>query len=415
MNLKPLSLNFEYKNQIITYIDEPYKTLLEQKNKAIKRLNIKNTDIHCFYLGRDLTEYESQKIGDIFRNREKVTIKLSFPKQKSLSKNNSRNSNASNYLFLNTISNNPNLSKNYHEHLRRSMDEKENYYSKRYVLPPLKNSMKYLLSNNISNLIHNDSEIKEICSSCHQNNISEYCRRCKMFLCNECKSLEGHDKHLFIHLDKNLESNIKLYGNILQADMEYFKGNNSNLIKSGKNKSSNFIDEILNSYDLKDKEHFLIKELKKVISLYEKIMGKLKNLLIKENQKNIKNLVENYDINAQKINDNINDCINKTKKNNTHNIKDFKIKFGLMSDNENKINNINKDLVKFHLIFEINNKIISTFTKIGKELNKLLDEKNYFNLSYVYSKKLYEILEDDDENNSKKNQESFSSEEDQDN
>ena len=86
-----------------------------------------------------------------------------------------------------------------------------------------------------------------------------------------------------------------------------------------------------------------------------------------------------------------------------------------MSDNENKINNINKDLVKFHLIFEINNKIISTFTKIGKELNKLLDEKNYFNLSYVYSKKLYEILEDNDETNSKKNQESFSSEEDQDN
>ena len=62
-------------------------------------------------------------------------------------------------------------------------------------------------------------------------------------------------------------------------------------------------------------------------------------------------------------------------------IKQFKNFFEKMSENEDKINNINKDIIKYHLISQINNKIESLYNnmdQIAKETIK--DEKNPFDL-----------------------------------
>ena len=54
---------------------------------AIKKINIMNNvnlnedQLICYYLGRNLTEYEQQKICELFSNREKISIKLMSPKK----------------------------------------------------------------------------------------------------------------------------------------------------------------------------------------------------------------------------------------------------------------------------------------------------------------------------------------------
>ena len=109
-------------------------------------------------------------------------------------------------------------------------------------LPPIKALEK---NNNIINERYNninlnrnlDESIEENdnkCQNCNDNNFSEYFRNCKEFLCSNCKYKEYNDKHnnyLFIHLNSNYESNIKIYGNILLTDIEYFKTNNNLLIQ----------------------------------------------------------------------------------------------------------------------------------------------------------------------------------------
>ena len=109
-------LNFEFKNQYITIKSESYRTLEYIKERAIKRMTQVPKDVHCFYLGRDLSTQESKKIGDLFNRKEKVTIILKLPSKEhsspdiisdrtfSLHENSSINSNKSNNF--NTIFNN---------------------------------------------------------------------------------------------------------------------------------------------------------------------------------------------------------------------------------------------------------------------------------------------------------------------
>ena len=82
-----ITINFTYNEQLVTIKTPPYKKLAEIKKKAIKKLlilnnenNLANTELHCFYLGRDLTEYENEALSNLFNNREKVLLKLMQPK-----------------------------------------------------------------------------------------------------------------------------------------------------------------------------------------------------------------------------------------------------------------------------------------------------------------------------------------------
>ncbi len=90
------------------------------------------------------------------------------------------------------------------------------------------------------------------------------------------------------------------------------------------------------------------------------------------------------------------------------NIKEFKFFFKQMSENEEKLNKINKNVIKFHLTSEINNKICSMLNKIDQAVNETIikDHANPFNLPHKFNEELKIILnknkKNDDDNETKK-------------
>ena len=77
IDCKSIEINFQYKNELITIKAEPFQTLEYTKNKALKKMiNIPKNEVYCFYLGVDLTKNKDKKLGDLFYQSKKITIKL---------------------------------------------------------------------------------------------------------------------------------------------------------------------------------------------------------------------------------------------------------------------------------------------------------------------------------------------------
>jgi hypothetical protein len=267
------------------------------------------------------------------------------------------------------------------------------------MLPPINtidknvnilNDNNFLL--NLGNIEDNDDDDK-ICQNCSDNKFSEYCRNCKEFLCNNCKNNEKHQNHLFIHLNSSYESNIKIYGNILLTDIEFFKANN-NVINENESIINN-CNSLLNINELNQKHKALINKLKDIINTYESILDEIKNALILEGENKVKEALNTYNNDSMKINDEINQLLKQLEKNKEKmNINEFKNFFKIMSEKEEKLNEINKNIIHFHLITQINNKISLMINKIDKALNETYndDKNNPFNLPPKFNEELSIIL-----------------------
>ena len=80
-----ISIDFEYFEEIYTINSDPYKTLSELKDIALKKIFPCPDNVHCFYKNMDLTEKEDEEIAILFPHFSKIKLKLKNPpKQKSL-------------------------------------------------------------------------------------------------------------------------------------------------------------------------------------------------------------------------------------------------------------------------------------------------------------------------------------------
>ena len=412
MDLKLVEVKFEYQDKLVTIKAEQYKTIKELKEKAIKIFHNIPKDIHCFYLGRDLESHENDIIGELFANREKVTLKLMPQKKqtcltkiKSVEKKEEK-------LFSDIFINTKVFSSGFNNigmfrkkkpkgHLSNDM---KNRNKEKLKLPPIKTIEKngnILNENNLSLYLENieDNNDKH-CQNCDENNFSEYCRNCKEFVCNNCKNNNRHQNHLFIHLKSSYESNIKIYGNILLTDIEFFKTNN-NIINENENIINNY-NSLLNINELNKKQNILINKLKDIINVYESIIEEIKNELILEGENKIKKTLNAYNNNSKKINNEINQLLKQVEKHQDKmNINEFKQIFKQMSDSEEKLNGINKNIIEFHLMTQINNKINLMLNRIEKALNETYNEEqsNPFNLSPKLNEELSIILNNKINNN----------------
>jgi hypothetical protein len=283
---KNVELKFDYKSHIVTVKTNPFKTLEEIKKIAIKRLNILNNNIvnqeqvYCYYLGRNLMEYEKQKIYELFSNREKITIKLVSPKKnlsmdiknstamyKNIAKKTLKISNTPNpspikgrNFFTNFIKNTNIFSSGFNTIGRIKKDKDSVIYqlfterlkNKKSLLPMI-NSRNFRETSTVSKKILR-TEIDDnlfipsnkdqynlidgigvICSKCNESYINEYCRTCNEFFCSDCKEINEHKNHLTIYLDKpDLTDNINFYGNLVQTDIEENINNNNELLSKDK-------------------------------------------------------------------------------------------------------------------------------------------------------------------------------------
>ena len=435
MDLKTIEIKFEYQEKIITIKSEAYITIKEIKEKAIKKFHDIPKDIHCFYLSRDLFPYESITVGDFFNNREKVTLKLMpkkkpiFPIKKRSLERNEKNFFSDIYVNTNVYSSGFNnigrFQSKKNNKVYRSIDSEEIKYKNnnnnnnndnnninnnnnnnnnnkiKVKLPKIKNNIKSTLQkdttilNNRYNLsndeINNDDESLR-CQNCPKNKFSEYCRNCKEFLCPDCKNEEKHQNHLFIHLDSNYESSVKIFGNILLTDIEHFKEQNK--IINEKEDIINNYTSALNLNKLNEKYNTLFNKLKDILNMYESILNQIKEELILEGQNKTNELIDIYNEKSTKISDEINQILKQLEGHKEKlNLTEFMSYFEKMGKEEEKLNLINKNIIKIHLSSQINDKIYSIMNKIEQIMNETYgDENNLFNLSPNFNMELSGVL-----------------------
>ena len=209
--LKKLKINLEYEDRIIATEVPPYKTLKYIKNLAEKLFYIKNAEIQMIYLHKDITQYENYLIGDFFKRKNQISIKIIS-------------------VIINSKSTN-------------------NIKMKRlYILD--KTNFKCI---------------------CNRDLIANYCRNCKEFICNSCRINQIHINHKITQVDTdNLVESVKLYALTLQNDISVnIKKTQDNNEKYNETENNNDNNNIENRHEL-IKEKF-----DNILNVYNNCIGNL--------------------------------------------------------------------------------------------------------------------------------------------
>ena len=419
-SLKNIEITFQYLSQCVTLHCELYKTLKEAKIKAINKMIEVPIYAYCTYLGVNLSNDENKKIGDIFNHKEKVLIKLKLPdlipKTKYSFQEKSRQNKLNNIRYYNSKNDNTNDSNTFFSSNNTNITNNINNFSPPKLEIPIKlmkkpKKVKIInrvpLAKNFINILssknsksqdiiffknkdkslppiqnsefqtpNNYKKIEKLCG-CKKYPISEYCRTCGKFICNECRISDKHKGHLNIHLNNfNLKQNILSYAQLLQKDI-------MGTLELNKNIKYNSVDESMNYNSKKD---IIDEKYEKAIEKYFQVINIINNYIEKLDKERIKLQIDAYNKNSIKIQKEINDLMEKFKnnKNKELNLNYLEYFFKEINSREEMLLFLQKDIIKYHLVNEINIKMKSSMKKIEKILNEINNKSNPFNLNDKY-------------------------------
>ncbi len=132
--IKKVKIAFEYNGNIVNIEMGPYKTIKDLKEKAAKLFYL-NYEVKLYGNNKDLTPYENWTIGEFFKNKPNIQVKVMQ---------------LQNYFFKEE--------KPLHQNLDLSISMHTSTKTSTYV----------------------------ICE-CLLENVSYYCRNCWVFICNSCR------------------------------------------------------------------------------------------------------------------------------------------------------------------------------------------------------------------------------------
>ena len=376
-----IKVTFEYGNQKVTLNCEPYKTIGETKNKAMRKIYGANKGLHCFYLNRDLYRKENEKLGNFFPKRENITLKLMMPIRIPGEHDDIKNEFFGEPLLnTNLYTNGYNGSKNKYinnpdkkKFLKDNKNDSILNSSKSYAVSSRNNKA---LSGFASVNNNNDDSPNYFCNNCNKRTLHFFCRNCQDFLCEECKKLPKHNNHLKIKIDPfNLEENIKLYIMIVQTDIEQNIHTNEEYYKQFYN-NENTIDN--DNYRVK-----LIAKLEELANLYNNIIHKLKETYSKNNNEGIDMLINEYNLNSRIISGELNNILTDLYTNFTQSRKkmgflQFKNYFNMINEKEKNWTSITKNIIVFKVNNDINEKVKKFYEKMEKEIDELINIKKPF-------------------------------------
>ena len=408
IDFKYIQINFQYKNELITIKSEPFITLENAMIKALKKMiNIPNNDLHCFYLGLDITKNKDKKIGDLFYRCEKVNIKLQSKDKKNnkcnisnLSLSFDKNKNESYILNSTKAIQNKTKTLIIKDKKKIKLKPQINVYDK-FKKNTISSISRNLKKNNEFQIffedknksVSNDEKIlpqinkptlfnaskaedNNYLCKCNKNKISNYCKNCKMLICNNCLNNEKHKNHSMIHLNEyNYINDIINYGNNIINEII----NNINIHKTLIEKL-NFIP--LNTL-INEKEK-IIKKFQIMIDKYNLIVNKIENYLYnKQEEERFK--LEFFSNNKllTKISKEIKDYMNNIKIENL-NFNNLEIIMNELNSKEDMLKYFNKNIFKYHIINEINIKIKSSIKSFERIIDELNNKNNIFNLDKKY-------------------------------
>ena len=418
-----IKINLEYRNKIVIINAEPYKIFEEIKNKAIdKFIDIFYTipnNLHFYYQGNDLINREQDKIGEIFNHKEQITILLRTPKLKINNKSNSDKGNLSindKYIInKNSISfDNNNFLMKQTNYTNKKEKIKKGYFNlklnklnslNRYIIPK-SNSMTYISNLNSENKIPSRNSILKnnfsfklnlndlgnfaYCDK-HRFKVSDYCRTCKKFICQECIINQLHKDHLTIGLNsQNLEESIKLYIMILKTNEK------KNLKRLNENQNRKD-DDLIDINILTEKEKDMMVKLDKIINKYHSIMNKIEKNIGNDKKKYRVMVINNFNDVAMRISMQISTILNQfetamKKKYSNLTLEELKYYLDEIGKKEETLELIRERTIKYLLTFEINNKVDTTFNQIESTLDLINNEENPFNLDKIYNRELLKII-----------------------
>ena len=374
-------IKFEYKNQSIVIKAEPFRTLDYICENAIIKMNkiiLIPNNIKFYYLGKELNLKNSDKIGNIFNHKEKVTIKL---------KNQSENENEL-IIPKNNI-----------------INKKNNIYllnSRKLIFPKISEEIKLPLIKKISGnkekdkdkeensekeKIKEENKIENPCS-CERLSISEYCRNCRKFICIKCKSEIKHKNHLTLNLNMiNISENVKHYGKILQDDIQKKIDINRNIFTQN---------EVLDEAMIINRKQIIYQKYKIGVANYKNTLNKIIAKLSLENKEKTSIKINAYNDYSKNIIKQLKDIEKKLQKNYINENKkitfnDLRAFFDEINSKEESLNFFGKEVTKYQLKEEINTKMISSLDKIERLLNELCNEYSPFNLDNKYLQELSKL------------------------
>ena len=374
-------IKFEYKNQSIVIKAEPFRTLDYICENAIIKMNkiiLIPNNIKFYYLGKELNLKNSDKIGNIFNHKEKVTIKL---------KNQSVNENEL-IIPKNNI-----------------INKKNNIYllnSRKLIFPKISEEIKLPLIKKISGnkekdkdkeensekeIIKEENKIENPCS-CERLSISEYCRNCRKFICIKCKSEIKHKNHLTLNLNMiNISENVKHYGKILQDDIQKKIDINRNIFTQN---------EVLDEAMIINRKQIIYQKYKIGVANYKNTLNKIIAKLSLENKEKTSIKINAYNDYSKNIIKQLKDIEKKLQKNYINENKkitfnDLRAFFDEINSKEESLNFFGKEVTKYQLKEEINTKMISSLDKIERLLNELCNEDSPFNLDNKYLQELSKL------------------------
>ena len=374
-------IKFEYKNQSIVIKAEPFRTLDYICENAIIKMNkiiLIPNNIKFYYLGKELNLKNSDKIGNIFNHKEKVTIKL---------KNQSENENEL-IIPKNNI-----------------INKKNNIYllnSRKLIFPKISEEIKLPLIKKISGnkekdkdkeensekeKIKEENKIENPCS-CERLSISEYCRNCRKFICIKCKSEIKHKNHLTLNLNMiNISENVKHYGKILQDDIQKKIDINRNIFTQN---------EVLDEAMIINRKQIIYQKYKIGVANYKNTLNKIIAKLSLENKEKTSIKINAYNDYSKNIIKQLKDIEKKLQKNYINENKkitfnDLRAFFDEINSKEESLNFFGKEVTKYQLKEEINTKMISSLDKIERLLNELCNEDSPFNLDNKYIQELSKL------------------------
>lgn len=235
--LEKMTINFNllYQGKIIKVKLPSYKSIYHLKELAKEACFILRQDIHLTYKNRDITKLDHCLLGDYFKSKNNIFIKVS--------------SDSGSYPVLTSTS--------------RSIER------------PL-----YLCT-------------------CRGDIIAHYCRDCKKFICNLCRVSEAHLNHKVVQVDiNNFEESIKLYAITLQGDILYNINNAKDFNDNFKERLT-FDDSLSRHEMIKQKyDHVRDVYMSMIGNLYKYQQDKERNIdkVIKDYETNVKDINEELDM-----------------------------------------------------------------------------------------------------------------------
>ena len=226
---KKLIVIMEYQGRKVIENIAQYKQIKYIKEVAKTAFCILNPKISLYYQHKDITENEEKLVGDYFKKKNQITIKIVSGKVNQGNNINNNKKEGKNTVFV---------------------LEKE----------------------------------KLKCPSCRLHYIENYCRSCKQFICNNCREDQFHESHKLIQINiDNLIDSVRLYAITLQSEILSNVKSAREFLNKHKEKTKS-----MKNHNIDERYKIIQDKYNKILDIYNQLINdiELNEKNINEDEKN---------------------------------------------------------------------------------------------------------------------------------